>query len=151
MALAVPDFVESLMWQVQSQRDAKPLVVEFPALAGRPHPASAAEQRLEDHLSRCEWAAGRVWNQRHPGHPLEPSIRVDLMWPELRCAVEIDGPDHRGSLKYADDRRRDNMLVLAGFAVLRFTNSEVADDPARVAATIATLLRARRCNERATT
>jgi very-short-patch-repair endonuclease len=136
---------------VEWQRNEKTAVVGFPALAGRPHPASAAEQRLEDHLSRCEWAAGRVWNQLHPGDTLERSIRVDLMWPELRCAVEIDGPDHRGCLKYADDRRRDNTLVLAGFSVLRFTNAEVADDPARVAATIATLLTARRCNERATT
>ena len=62
------------------------------------------------------------------------------MWPEHRCAVELDGPDHRGALKYADDRRRDNTLVLDGYAVLRFTNDEVIDDVARVLATIERLL-----------
>jgi very-short-patch-repair endonuclease len=66
------------------------------------------------------------------------------MWPRLRCAVEIDGPDHCGLLKYADDRRRDNTLVRAGFAVLRFSNDEVTDDTFRVAAAIERLLTARR-------
>ena len=42
--------------------------------------------------------------------------------------VEIDGSDHRGILKYAADRRRDNGLMLDGFAVLRFTNEEIVDD-----------------------
>jgi hypothetical protein len=35
-------------------------VVEYPALAGVPHPASACEQTLERTLARCEWAAGRT-------------------------------------------------------------------------------------------
>lgn len=148
ITLALPDFVQSLAGHAQSQRDATPPEVDFPPVAGRPHPGSAAEQRLEEHLSRCEWAAGRVWNQLHTGQMLEPPIRVDLTWPRYRCAVEIDGPDHRGSLKYADDRRRDNTLVLAGFAVLRFTNDEVADDTAQVAATIERLLTARRYDDR---
>ncbi|TFV58095.1 DUF559 domain-containing protein [Mycobacterium sp. PS03-16] len=117
---------------------------DFPAPVGRPHPASAAEQALERALSRCDWAVGRQWNQTRSGHPLVPLIRVDLMWPDERCVVEIDGPDHRGALKYADDRRRDNALTLDGFAVLRFTNEEVADDPVRVLGTIEALLNARR-------
>jgi hypothetical protein len=140
----IPDYIESLTPRRPCCGDAAPGVVEFPAVTGRPHPASAAEQRLEEHLSGCGWAAGRVWNQLHGGHLLEPPIRVDLMWPELRCAIEIDGPDHRGVLKYADDRRRDNTLVLAGFAVLRFSNGEVTDDTLRVAAIIERLLTARR-------
>jgi very-short-patch-repair endonuclease len=66
------------------------------------------------------------------------------MWVDERVVVEIDGPDHRGVLKYADDRRRDNGLVLAGFAVLRFTNDEIADDAARVLAMIERLLSSKR-------
>jgi very-short-patch-repair endonuclease len=69
------------------------------------------------------------------------------MWPRERCVVEIDGPDHRGVLKYADDRRRDNGLVLDGFAVLRFTNDEIDDDPARVVGTIERLLVEKRNGE----
>ena len=121
--------------------------VDYPALAGLPHPASAAEQALERRLARCAWAVGRTWNQQYSGGSLVPPIRVDLMWPAERCVVEIDGPDHRGSLKYAADRRRDNGLTLDGFAVLRFTNDEIDDDPARVLGVIEALLSKKRTNE----
>ena len=119
-------------------------VVEYPAPIGKPHPGSAVEQLLERHLAACEWAGGRKWNTLHRGHPLAPPIRVDLMWQDERCVVEIDGADHRLTAKYADDRRRDNVLVLDAFAVLRFTNEEVVDDPQRVVGTIEQLLTSRR-------
>lgn len=119
-------------------------VVEYPAPIGKPHPSSAAEQLLERHLAVCEWAVGRRWNTLHRGHPLAPPIRVDLMWEDERCVVEIDGADHRGASKYADDRRRDNILVLDAFAVMRFTNEEVVDDPQRVVGMIEKLLTSRR-------
>ncbi len=100
--------------------------------------------RLLDH---CEWAAGRVWNFNYEPHYLAPPIRVDLMWQTERLVVEIDGPEHRERTKYAADRRRDNGLLLDGFAVLRFTNEDVADDPQRVLATIETLLAKKRSDE----
>ena len=121
-----------------------PAVVEYPAPIGKPHPGSAAEQFLERHLVKCEWATGRKWNTLHHGHPLAPPIRVDLMWEDERCVVELDGADHRTAGKYSDDRRRDNVLVLDAFAVLRFTNEEVIDDPQRVLGTIEHLLTSRR-------
>jgi hypothetical protein len=115
--------------------------------AGMPHPASVTEQALEHRLARCEWAVGRTWNQEYASHSLAPPIRVDLMWPDERCVIEIDGPDHRGILKYAADRRRDNGLTLDGFAVLRFTNDEIIDDPHRVLAVIESLLVKKRHDE----
>lgn len=118
--------------------------VAFPPLAGRPHPASPAEQALERALAPCAWARGRSWNQVHQPHPLARPIRVDLMWPDARCVVEVDGPDHRGAVKYADDRRRDNSLVMAGFTVLRFTNEDIADDLSRVVGMIEELVSAKR-------
>jgi very-short-patch-repair endonuclease len=139
--LAVPDYVEEL---APSGDVHVPPAIEYPAVAGRPHPASISEQTLERCLARCDWALGRTWNQVHAGHSLVPPIRVDLMWLDERCVVEIDGPDHRGVLKYADDRRRDNGLVLDGFAVLRFTNDEIVDDPQRVLAVIERLLASKR-------
>lgn len=118
--------------------------IEFPPLLGLPHPGSEAEQTLERALARCGWAAGRTWNQVYQPHPLARPIRVDLLWPQARCVVEIDGPDHRGALKYADDRRRDNTLVLDGFTVLRFTNEEVAADVSQVVGMIERMLVVRR-------
>ena len=69
------------------------------------------------------------------------------MWPAERYVVNIDGPDHRGSLKYAADRRRDDGLTLDGFAVLRFTNEGIHGDPARVLAVIEGLSSKKRTNE----
>lgn len=135
----LPDFVARLPTVLPDE----PPVPDYPAVAGRPHPRSVAEQRLESRLAALPWARGRVWNQVHQPHPLAPLIRVDLMWPQSRCAVEIDGPDHRGALKYADDRRRDNALVLDGYAVLRFTNDEILDDPSLVLSVIERLVTSR--------
>ena len=143
--LSVPAYVEALSGARPVESEPPP--TDFPPLSGRPHPASAAEQALERSLSRCGWAAGRAWNHQYASHSLAPPIRVDLMWPDDRCVVEIDGPDHRGILKYAADRRRDNGLVLDGFSVLRFTNDEISDDPQRVLAVIEELLSTKRHDE----
>ena len=118
--------------------------VQFPVLAGRPHPGSAVELDFEATLARYGWAHSRSWNHVYQPHPLSAPIRVDLMWPAERVVVELDGPDHRGALKYADDRRRDNTLTLGGHAVLRFSNDEVTADVTRVLAMIEGLLMARR-------
>lgn len=124
--------------------DAASPALTFPVLAGRPHPGSAVELDVEARLQRHAWARGRTWNQIYHPHPLTPPIRVDLMWPAERVVVELDGPDHRGIVKYADDRRRDNALTVGGYAVLRFTNAEVTTDASRVLAMIEGLLAARR-------
>jgi very-short-patch-repair endonuclease len=146
LTLPVPSYLRELARAVGTTGQCT-VTVEFPVLAGRPHPGSPAEQALEAALARCDWAHGRTLNQTYQTNPLAPPIRVDLMWPEARCVVEIDGPDHRGVLKYADDRRRDNTLVLDGFAVLRFTNDEVSCDLARVLDIIRKLVTTRRHDE----
>ena len=101
-------------------------------LRGRPNPFSRAEQRLEAHLARAPWATGRAWNQTWSLGVLANTIRVDLIWSHEKCAVELDGPDHLNTDKYAADRVRDRALQRAGFTVLRYTNDEVLGDVARV-------------------
>ncbi|CAN5865861.1 hypothetical protein BH10ACT9_BH10ACT9_10240 [soil metagenome] len=140
ITLPVPDYLDQLA--PPNRPDAPPL--EFPVLAGRPHPGSAVETSLETALAGRDWACERAWNQLYCPHSLAPPIRVDLMWPAERVVVELDGPDHRGALKYADDRRRDNALTLGGYAVLRFLNDEVTTDMSRVLAMIEEVLKARR-------
>ncbi len=114
--------------------------VLFPPLSGRPHPASDAEQRLEDSLATQEWAAHRRWNSLVDLGILHPTVRVDLLFDAARLVVEIDGADHRTLEKYADDRRRDADLLLAGYRVLRFTNEAVMSDVSGVTAIIHTLV-----------
>lgn len=119
-------------------------VVTYPPLAGRPHPASRAEQAVEDVLAPLPWAAGRAWNQIHQTRPLEPPMRLDLLWRAERCVVEIDGPEHRDPLRFEADRRRDALLQIDGYVVLRFTNDQVARDLALVVSQIERLVTARR-------
>ncbi len=99
---------------------------------GQPNPFSRAEQRLESHLARSSWATGRAWNRPWSPGVLANPIRLDLVWLRERCVVELDGPDHLDTDKYAADRARDRALQRAGFLVLRYTNEEVLGDVARV-------------------
>ncbi|MFY1699600.1 endonuclease domain-containing protein [Solwaraspora sp. WMMA2101] len=99
-----------------------------PSVIGKPHPSSRAEVVLEAALARRPWAAGRAWNHTVRPGPLVNPVRVDLLWKRERCVVEIDGDDHRTAAKFTEDRHRDVMLQLNGYAVLRFTNTQVLDD-----------------------
>ncbi|MFC7753963.1 endonuclease domain-containing protein [Tsukamurella soli] len=114
--------------------------VLYPPLSGRPHPASAAEQRLEEALTRQPWAVARRWNTLVPLGVLHPDVRVDLLFDVARLVVEVDGADHRTPEKYAADRRRDADLLLAGYRVLRFTNEHVLSDVSEVASIIAAVV-----------
>jgi Protein of unknown function (DUF559) len=124
-------------------RPAQP-VVTYPPMAGRPHPASRAERVVERALAPLLWAAGRAWNQTYQARPLEPPVRLDLLWLAERCVVELDGPEHLEPLRYEADRRRDRLLQQDGFAVARFTNDQVARDLAAVVYQIEQLVTARR-------
>ncbi|WP_249997458.1 endonuclease domain-containing protein [Actinoplanes sp. M2I2] len=114
------------------------------AEAGRPHPASTVEARLEAALAKEAWATGRRWNQDHRSNALTPTVRLDLLWPRERCVVEIDGPEHCHPLRYEQDRRRDVQLTLDGYAVLRFTNARIIHDVGAVVHQIGTYVRGRR-------
>lgn len=118
--------------------------LRYPAPAGRPHPGSAAEKKLAAALADCGWAHGGLWNTHYHPHPLRAPIRADLLWPDARCAVEVDGDDHRAPAKYAADRQRDVQLQLDGYAVLRFTNEQVLGDVRSVVAAIERCVRGRR-------
>jgi hypothetical protein len=99
--------------------------IGYPAIAGKPHPGSRAEQMLETALESVDWAAGREWNQLYQPHPLTNPVRLDLLWRDERCVVEIDGVEHCQPTRFAADRQRDVLLQLAGYTVLRFTNHQV--------------------------
>ncbi|SNT24754.1 Protein of unknown function [Streptosporangium subroseum] len=118
--------------------------VTYPAVIGIPHPASIAEQALETALISRDWATGRAWNQTYQSNPLTNPVRLDLLWRDERCVVEVDGPEHGAPLKYAADRQRDVQLQLDGYAVLRFTNVQVMTDTAAVINQIKRFLQNRR-------
>ncbi|MFF5204005.1 endonuclease domain-containing protein [Micromonospora parva] len=119
-------------------------VLAWPPIAGVPRGDSAAEQALERALAPHDWARGRRWNQTYEWHVLGSAYRLDLFWPTEGLAVEVDGPEHRGRLAFANDRRRDVQLQLLGLDVLRFTNEQVLTDAPAVVDGIRRLLARRR-------
>ncbi|MFG1840567.1 endonuclease domain-containing protein [Micromonospora sp. NPDC049175] len=123
-----------------------PTVLAWPPIAGVPRGDSAAEQALERALAPHDWARGRRWNHTYEWHPLGASYRLDLFWPVEGLAVEVDGPEHRGRIAFANDRRRDVQLQLLGLDVLRFTNEQVLTDAPAVVDGIRRLLARRRAD-----
>jgi very-short-patch-repair endonuclease len=53
--------------------------------------------------------------------------RADLYYPQARLIVEYDGTNHRDRL--AEDNRRQNRLLSAGFRLLRFTAGDIYNQP----------------------
>jgi very-short-patch-repair endonuclease len=65
-------------------------------------------------------------------------FRADFLWPELKLIVETDGLRyHRTPAQQARDRDRDQVLIAAGFTVLRFTHAQVRYEPQRIEARLA--------------
>ena len=58
---------------------------------------------------------------------------LDFALPSEKLCLEIDGRAfHSDDLAFERDRERQNMLVLGGWMVLRFTWSQVTRTPDRV-------------------
>jgi uncharacterized protein DUF559 len=66
--------------------------------------------------------------------------RADLYYPASRLIIEYDGLNHRDRL--VEDNRRQNLLIRAGFTLLRFTASDL-DRPNVVASQVRALLQKR--------
>ncbi|HEU4707388.1 MAG TPA: type IV toxin-antitoxin system AbiEi family antitoxin domain-containing protein [Solirubrobacterales bacterium] len=66
---------------------------------------------------------------------------VDFLWRERRLVVEADSfLYHRGSISFESDYARDLDLRQRGFTVLRFTDSQIEEEPGRVVDDVARAL-----------
>lgn len=104
---------------------------------------------LEDRLLRVLERAGvetpnvnkRYWFGRVAFEALgRETIELDMSWAEKRICVEADGTQHLEPAVRAEDEARDQVLVAAGWRVLRFTEGEVDYDESRVISAIRTAL-----------
>jgi very-short-patch-repair endonuclease len=96
---------------------------------------SAAEAALHRRLRR---ASVTGWSANVPVHDGRGLIGiVDILFPERRLVVEVDGRAWHVDLdRFQRDRDRQNRLVAAGYTVLRFTADDVAFRPDDVVAVI---------------
>lgn len=68
---------------------------------------------------------------------------VDFFWPAQRLVAEVDGYKwHKTRRKFEDDRRKDVQLQLAGYRIVRFTETRLKDEPGRVAQEVKRMLSA---------
>jgi hypothetical protein len=102
-----------------------------------------------DFRSRMEIAFAQLCDDYGLPRPVLNAVvldeRVDFHWPRTTLIVETDGFEfHSMPTAFANDRRRDQKLTLAGYTVVRLTWDQVVHDPAVTARTISTLLSQRR-------
>lgn len=72
--------------------------------------------------------------RQHPVRIDGRDFRIDVCYPELRLAIESDGfHDHGTRAMFESDRERQNLLMLDGWTVLRFTWRQICGQPAWVA------------------
>ncbi len=70
---------------------------------------------------------------------------VDFLWRNERLVVETDfWAYHRGSVAFEDDHARDLDLRAAGYSVLRYDDTQMENEPARIAADVRRALSAAR-------
>ena len=96
-------------------------------------------------LARCANGLERdfvLLCERHAIELPEPNPRIgryrpDMLWPEQRLIVELDGGDaHHTPAQLQADAARQAHLEALGYTVIRFTWGEVRFEPERVAATV---------------
>jgi len=64
-----------------------------------------------------------------------PDLRIE------RVIIEFDGAVHRSAQRHRDDVRRQNLLIQAGYVVLRYTAADVYQRPAGIVAEVSAALR----------
>ena len=107
----------------------------------RPGVEAESERRLQRLL---EQAGVRGWIANHAVAVGGHRFRLDIAFVRARLAVEVDGwAYHRTKEQRDADIERDNLLMLAGWRVMRFSWDDVRDRPDYVLSTIRAVLVAR--------
>lgn len=102
--------------------------VEYWAVAGRPHPGSDVEKRVDRELSKHSWATNRRLNHPYHYNDIAQKYFLDIVWLEDLFAVELDGHEHSSVWSKAKDDKRDEILRGVGFEILRIPNERVHAD-----------------------
>ncbi len=116
-------------------------------IQGQPHPFSPGEQWMAAQLAadpelvtlfHCNATVMTVRGSRY---------LVDLLWPDGRVVVEIDGYHvHSRRSTFCADRQRDYELLISGYLVLRLSHDEVMQGGALAVEKIRDVVRFRREN-----
>jgi very-short-patch-repair endonuclease len=113
---------------IEPAQKGQPLVSVYPVI-GQPHPFSRGEQLLAKRLAQDTMLAGLFRFNIPVTTQNESRYLVDLIWPEGKIIVEVDGYEfHSDRRAFSADRRRDYELMISGYLVLRLPQDEVVED-----------------------
>lgn len=90
-------------------------------------------------MARLLKDAGGRWiaNYAIRGEGGETLAEIDFAEPRLRIAIEVDGRAYHSDRRaFEHDRKRQNMLALRGWIILRFTWERIVEDPEGVIAEV---------------
>jgi very-short-patch-repair endonuclease len=104
-----------------------PMTTIWPIL-GRPHPASKGECLLAERLAADPELRGLFHFNRRIVTVRDTTPLVDLVWPDGRVVVEVDGWGHLMQPAFRGDRLRDYELLISGYLVLRLPHDQVLED-----------------------
>ncbi len=91
----------------------------------RNEPWSPLEREAHVRLNKARITG---WVTNHKLRIGERTMYVDVALPEFKLAIELDGFEiHSRKQTFHDDRARQNLLVLAGWTVLRYTWETIDD------------------------
>ena len=102
-----------------------------PEMGGNPSDDLTHEeaQMLAEALQRDQTLAGLFRFNEWVESSLGSRYLVDLLWPEGRVVVEVDGYFwHSDEATFARDRRRDYELLITGYVPLRIPHQEIVND-----------------------
>jgi very-short-patch-repair endonuclease len=125
------------------------LISRTPVRRGRRVLNTLLERRTNSTLSRSE-AEERMLALVREAHLPAPFMNmrlhgyeVDFAWPEQHVVVEVDGYRYHSTRSaFEHDRRKDAVLLAAGWIVLRVTWEQLTDEPFVVVALLAQALAA---------
>ena len=131
---AVQTSVVSVDWLVQSLQELKGLggVGQLRDIVRDLR--TGVHSELETRLVRLlHQAKMRGWVVNYRGRLGDTFLVIDVAFPDVRVAVELDGRAHHTDQdRFQRDRTRQNALVNAGWIPLRFTWEDVTVRPQRV-------------------
>ena len=97
-----------------------------------PHPGSPGEQLLYAKLESDSQLAGLFQCNQRTRTNRGTSHIVDLVWPDGKIVVEVDGYRfHSNGIAFRNDRQRDYELLISGYLVLRLAHECVMQDVSR--------------------
>jgi putative AbiEi antitoxin of type IV toxin-antitoxin system/uncharacterized protein DUF559 len=101
---------------------------------------SVLEERFADLIARSDLPAP---SRNVHVHTPDRLVEVDVLWPDQKVIVELDGSVHRTRRGFEEDRKRDAALAGEGYVVVRLTWRRITRDPSAVLAELRRILASR--------